>query len=213
MKLSKILAFLAFPLMFSAISHGYEYESNPDKAVLAHFRLSVPIGHQLQTSTNVIVIDLSSAGVTNEGFPHEFSNGYIEIYSIELDIDKVAASSASVRIGVVTFVNASTGAVSWFWAKEHPTNVNNTNLHGCFNYWPYSLKTKVVPNHGDGLTPFLITSTKTLESVDYQTDVELVSPAGAESGPPGKGDIVMEVENGSGVTLVDLRILYGIKRD
>lgn len=158
------------------------------------------------TSTATILIDLSDT--TN--WPHK-KNRQINISSIRMIVDKAAAGTFAARVGVVTFVDVSSGSVTWFWHLGSGLNVSNT-ANSQLTTGEYFYKCRVNPlvpvSVAEGTTPFIISNSKTLGSTVYQTDVPL--PSLLPVGPvfPGVGDIVMDISKGSTLQSLQVEIAY-----
>lgn len=181
-------------------AHAWFFQEVPDKTVTVRYRQAVAAN----ISTAAVVVHLADTTT----WPHS-DTGQLNVSSIRIEIDKVAASTGTVKLGVVNFVDSSTGSVTWFYSKESTTNVSNTNVKDYLSYVPNYLRLKVnpaaVPSTA-GTTPYLLSNDTTGGSTTYQTDVKLPSPAGNTA--PGAGDIVMFANSGSGAITVNLEIQY-----
>lgn len=181
--------------------HAWIFEQIPDKAVLVHYQFSVAAA----ITTNTVIIDLSDTS----GWPHK-DTGELNIDYYRFDIDRVATSSTSIKLGVLNYVNSSTGSVTWFAIYGSSLNVSNTSQLTQTNFLPASIKCRV--NTGltpdtTGFTPFIFSNDKTSGSTLFQTDVVLPSPNGNIF--PGVGDIILQVVNGGASTaLINADILY-----
>lgn len=156
-------------------------------------------------STAVLVIDLSD--ITN--YPHLTTLG-IDVIAASIQVDQVAAGTSTVKLGVITSVNASSGTVTWFFDNSNTLNVSNTENSRFINLYPSSINTRV----RSGTTPALISREKTTitpvagQPLLYQTDIPLFSTTGT-SVAPRAGDIVAEIQAGaSNGPLVDIGLLY-----
>lgn len=200
-KIKQIALLAGLILGVSVSARAWIFEQVPDKNVTVRYRLSVAAA----LSTATIAIDLSDT--TN--WPHK-ETGEINISAIRVDIDKVAASSATVKLGVVNFVNSSTGSVTWFYGREFSKNVSNTDVSHVVNYAPNFMKLRVNPGSNDdnGTTPYLFSNDTTNGSAIYQNDVFLPSPLGNDK--PGVGDIILAVNNTdyARVIIVSIEIQY-----
>jgi len=187
-------------LMFSAvIAKADIFDFSRDKLVTVHF--STSMGTAL-SATSYVLIDLSDT--TN--WPHK-ETGAISIHSIRLNVDKAAATTATLRIGVVTFVDASSGTVKWFYTAGNDLNVSNTEASQFSNYSEGFIRTKVQrANNAAGATPYLMSNETTTSSTLYQNDVTLVSPNGITT--PGLGDIVMHVSKASTALNFNVELTY-----
>lgn len=144
----------------------------------------------LTTSTYTILVDLSDT--TN--WPHKKTRE-INIVGLKVFVDKVAASTGSVKIGVMNMVNASTGSVTWFYNQSWIKNVSNTGNHNFMDYSFSPIKTRVEGGLAgtDGTTPYLLSNDKISQSTVFQTDVNLPTLVGQS--PPGRGDIIVQYQN------------------
>lgn len=203
MTIKQTRLFLFAALLFSvAPARAWVFEEVPDKCVSVTYRLPVAAN----VSTAAIVVDLSDT----VNFPHKL-NGVLNISSIGIEIDKAAASTTTVKLGVINYVNSSTGSVTWFRKVEGNLSVSNTNVETFRTYTPNFLKLRVeratLPDQ-DGATPFLISNDITSGSTIYQTDVNLPSPILAGGSPAGTGDLVLSVVNGAGAVTVTVEVQY-----
>lgn len=175
------------------------FESRSDKMVTARYRINVAAN----ISTAAVVIDLSDT----VNWPHK-DRREIRVNSIRLDVDKVSTSTFTAKVGVVNFVQASTGSVTWFRATESSANVSNTNVTDSSNYYPATLRLRVdsAGNATDGTTPYLISNDKTSGSTTYQTDVPLPSTNGNTA--PGAGDVILFIQNGASAITGAIEIQY-----
>lgn len=164
-----------------------------EKSNVVHFSTTV------LNATNPAFI-LISLSTTSDLFPHT-DRGQINISGINVIVDKVAAATATVRIGVVNFVNTSTGSVTFFYTNPSNRNVSNTGGRDFLNPNSAFYRCKVKPNgtatnvNVDGLTPFILSNEVRSGSSVYRSSatvsLQLPSPAGIMA--PKVGDIVMEV--------------------
>lgn len=188
---------------FVSASHAAFWEED---TVLVRYRLSVAAG----VSTAAVVIDLSSNTTT---WRHK-ETGEVDLDVVKIEVDKAAASTATVKLGVVNFVNESTGSVTWVYSKERELNVSNTDPRDYFDFRPNSYRLRVdpaaIPNT-NGSTPYAFSNDTTTGSTTYQTDVNLPSPSTGNVAP-GTGDVVLSVSNGTGAIVVNVEILYHTQR-
>jgi len=155
-------------------------------------------------STTAIIIDLSDT--TN--WPHKKSAS-INISGVWLDFDKAGASTGTVKVGVVSEVNATSGTVRWFYVAGNASNHVSTpgaqtpNINGL-------IRTKIT---GTGTTPYLLTNNSTALSTTYQTDVALPTAFGV-SAAPGVGDIVAFIEGGGAAATLTatIHLIYSAER-
>lgn len=192
----KFLGLLAFVAVGLAVpGHAYDYWSLIKDKTVVVTSSSTFTGI---ASTSTILIKLSDT--TN--YPHKMpANGVprqLNITSIELKIDKLPASTCTIRFGVVNFVDASSGSVTWF--KQFPQILNNSSANNNVSVYTtgeYYYKLKVVPliptGPAEGATPFILSNIRTNGSTIYQTDVNLPNPVG-NAAAPGVGDMVMQAD-------------------
>lgn len=171
-----------------------------EKTVMVRLSTTVPVNANPST---FLLVSLSTPTI----FPHAkviatapTINGEVDINNINIVVDKLAASSGTVKIGVVNFVNNSTGSVTFFYSKEFSKNASNTDIGAFGNGTPSFVRCKVIPSatqNRDGTTPFILTNDKRSGSSLYRSTETLAlqqnSPVGLIS--PLRGDIVMEVVN------------------
>lgn len=168
--------------------------SSKEEPVLVKFDANVRI------SSSIILIDLSSTSMTGGIFPH-MNKGSINIFEPSVTVDKFsAASSGTVRLGVLTTVNAATGTVTWFYSAT-PSNLSEI---APLDTWAY--RTRVDRN---AATPFILSSTKTVASTTYQNDTGLAGLS-TNDATPEVGDIILEITNG-GQNVGPLKVNVGIK--
>lgn len=199
LKLTKFFTFTALLFCVSQ-AQAWVFEQIPDKTVAVKYRHSLAAN----TSTNTILIDLSDT--TN--FPHK-ETGQINISSIRVEFDKAAASTGTIKLGVVTYVNSSTGAVTWFYGKESLFNVSNAEPTDILNQSPNFYKLKVRPNGEgtNGSTPYVLSNDTSGFVTTFQTDVVLTTPTGTMAAP-GLGDIVFQGSSGAATVVINIEVLY-----
>lgn len=154
-------------------------------------------------STSAVVIDLSDTA----NYPHK-EKGNINISSVRIDIDKAAASTCTVRVGVVTFVNTSTGSVTWFVTRALRLNASNTGVNAFIQYAPNYLNLKAVSAGVDvtGTTPNILSNSLTAGSTEFQTDLGI--PGTYTTVAPNRGDVIVQINNGTAATDVKIEIQY-----
>lgn len=204
---SKLLRFalLASGLFFFGflrLAHAGQLESDlRTKTIQLHYTQLVAVN----TSTNIVLISVSSTTY----WPNPTAEtGYININNLYIQVDKVAASTSTVKVGVVTYVDTSTGSVKYFAVLSSSKSVSN-NLNNYFYESDNSFRClKVIsatPNSGfDGTTPFLISNDIVSGSTLFQSDVVLPAVDVTNGGmfspssgniAPGLGDIVASIFN------------------
>lgn len=154
-------------------------------------------------STAAIVVDLSNT--TN--WPHK-NTGSIDISGIWVDFDRTGTSTSTVKIGVLTSVDASSGNVTYFWIAGN--TVNHVATQG-----PVSpnlgslLRTEVT---SDGVTPFILSNNKHTASAIYKTTITLPTPNGTFVAPAA-GDIVVYIEGSAAAAITaTVHLLYTSER-
>lgn len=184
--MKKFLGFLLLVGCMAGVSWGYDYQMIPDQNALIHHQVTLA---NTVTSTSNIIVDLSDT--TN--WPHD-GDKEIRISGIRVDIDKAAASTCTVKLGVITYVASSTGSVKWFHVCGSTINVSNTATQYYVNYAPSYLRTLVVQTSTvtEGSTPHFMSNDETLKSTTYQTDVLLPTTYGTDAYPK-VGDIILYV--------------------
>lgn len=196
--MKKIILALA-AMFFTSLAHAAPYDSIfRDNAVQVIYT-----SPGITTSTAAIIIDLSDT--TN--WPHK-QTGSIDIATIWVDFDKIGTSTCTVKIGVVTAVDSSSGTVTYFWVANSTMNhvstpgVNSPELNGL-------IRAKV---SSAGTTPFILSNNKHTSSTLYQTDVTLPTANGTYV-VPAAGDIVLFVDgNAVTNTTVTVHLLYSSER-
>lgn len=190
-KLLAVVLFLIAPIRIHAAITDPEVLQ--EKSVLLFFSTTVAAA----SNANFDLISLSTSANL---FPH-LDTGEIDTHYIHIVVDKIAAATATVKIGVVNFVNTSTGSVTFFYEKVANRNVSNTVGSDMFAPEPAFVRCKVRPNNTalttdvDGLTPFILSNDKLSGSALYHSTTtataQLNSPVGLIS--PRVGDIIMQV--------------------
>jgi len=195
---------LIFLLCFCSVSHALVTDYIPEESVTVNYNLSVAA----DISTTTLLIDKSDT--TN--WPH-VKDQWINVDSIKLSVDGVAASTQSVKIGVVSKIHASSGSVTWFHTYRKELNVtgNQTMVEGGnYNPAPSFLRLRVDGGvsfgDGEGSTSYLISNDTDLNTTTYQSDVNLPSPDGNTA--PGIGDIIMQISNGASAIVIDAQLIY-----
>lgn len=186
--LKKIFVALALIGLFHTVSHAVGSSSLTDRSHTIRYRIETAAA---TASTSAVIIDLSDT--TN--YPHK-ETGYVVVDSIRIQVDKAAASTCTVRVGVVNFVNSSTGSVTWFATNENLLNVSNTDNDPLLHYGMFPIKlyvTRAATADTQGGTPFLLSNETTNGSTTYQNDVALPSPILSGSSRPGVGDVVIDI--------------------
>lgn len=181
------------------------FDGIDDRAVTVAYNLELSAA---ATSTTTLIIDLSDTA----NWPHKETGGLV-IGNVRVELDKAAASTTTVRLGVVNFVNTSTGSVTWVWSNKNRLNVSNTNTGGLNNYYPIPLRLRVKPNATpamNGSTPYVLSNDTTSGSTTFQTDVTLASPNGHTT--PGVGDLVLDLTRGNVAVNLHIEVQYYAER-
>lgn len=183
------------------------YEEAKDKSNLLVYRNAMAAA---TVSTAAVLIDLSDT--TN--WPHKEDES-IEIQGIRLQVDKTtsATSTFTVRIGVLNYVDTSSGTVTWFWNHEEGLSVTSNTSVANYVEYPAALNFKVLRGTGtmEGTVPNL-KSNLTLNTNIFQTDVMLPSPATGGNTKPGYGDIVALIDKGASAITFTFEIFYNSQR-
>lgn len=170
-------------------------ETERERNKLSRYSLS-----SVGSTKYVVLVDLSD--ITN--WPHT-STGRIDISFIGVTVDRAANSVGSVRIGVVTRVDATNGDLSYFFEVNF-TNAADTFISRSENYAPSQIKCGV---SAGGVTTAIVGNDKLTNSTAIQTDVALDSFRGATTVSPAVGDIIGEFTYTSGTAYgATMRILY-----
>ena len=195
----KKLIFALAVLAVSSPLHALPYSSVfRDDAVEIVYTSPAVVG-----STAAVLIDLSNTTT----WPHK-QTGSANIYGIWVDFDKIGASTGTVKVGVVTNIDGSSGTVKWFYVAANTTNHVSTP-------GPTSpviaglIRTKVSGN----ATPFITTNNSSSFSTLYQTDVTLPTAAGTFVAPA-IGDVVAFIEGGgtSATLTATIHLTYSAER-
>lgn len=176
-----------------------------DKSYTLHFSSAMPTA---ATAGNWVLIDLSST----TSFPHK-ETGFVGIASARVIVDKAAATTATVKLGVVTRVNFSSGTVSWFYSSNQLNNVSNTSALMESNPFEAIYKLRVddsVPDTTAGTTPYLLTSDITSNSTTYNSTTTLPSTIsiGAADRAPQVGDIILNVAKSAAAATITVDLIY-----
>lgn len=201
MKLKKLLPALAGGLVALLVGVGPQ----PAYAGLFGFGDTPVTIHYSKTSitasTTAILVDLSDT--TN--FKHSKTNG-ANIDSIRLDIGKVAGSSGTIKLGVVTEVDASNGSVYWFTTKHMQEGTVEKNLDDEIGFSLSKIRTRIDPDNDVPL--YFATNDSSLGDTTYQTDVNLPTVLGSNAAPA-EGDIIFQFTNDGGDAWnISLRLSY-----
>lgn len=199
----KLVFSLAIFLGIPSFAMALNFEKNPDRNGFIKYTQTLTT---TVVSTSAVLIDVSDT--TN--WPHG-ETGEVQINFIRVSVDKAAASTSTVRIGVVTAVNATNGNVTWVYGLSSLQNVSNTSLGGVIDFQPSWIGLKAIL--ADGSTPDVLSNDTTTSSSVYQNDAVLPSTSGTDVAPA-VGDIVVEfTKPGTGTTAIfTVEALYHVIR-
>lgn len=173
-----------------------------EKTVVVHYSTTVPAG---ATST----FDLISIATTTGFFPH-LDRGELDPNYINTLADKVSTSSGNIKIGVLSYVGASTGTAVFFFNNSFLKNVSNnanslmTNSSDTFYRCRVTSARTATNSDVDGITPFILSNDKRQGSTNYHIGGLIASPIPAGFVNPNVGDIVMEVNNSDSVNSINV---------
>ena len=199
----KLVFSMAIFLGIPSLSMAWDFEKNPDRNGFIKYTQTLTT---VVVSTSAVLIDVSDT--TN--WPHG-ETGEVQINFIRVSVDKAAASTATVGIGVVTALSASNGNVTWVYGLSSLHNVSNTSLGEVVDFQPSWIGLKAIP--ADGSTPDILSNDTTSASSVYQNDTILPSTSGTDVAPA-VGDIVLELTKpGTGTTAIfTVEALYHVIR-
>lgn len=176
--MKKLFAALLFLGFCSGVAHA-----RTDENVRLTGRVAKYTFTGITASTSSVLIDLSDQA----NFRHQ-QTGEVVITGIRVVVDKVAASSGTVRLGVVSAVSATNGTVKYFYEKPFEKDTVGTHLVEWFNINPVPVRTIV---DSAGLTPGFVSNVQDASDTTYQTDVRLNTPVGTTF--PAVGDIIFRL--------------------
>lgn len=188
---------------------------NREKAVTVHFSTTVNAG----ASPSFLLISLSTPTL----FPHQnittFDNGEIDISHLRVQVDKVAASTGSIKVGVVSFINSSTSTVVYFYTKSYLRNVSNTIEPSSYNnLTPSFIRCRVIPAANPqttrGTTPYILSNERREASFIYNSTTTIASAVLDTSIVPQVGDVILEIVNSDATNAVTVTVdfLYHAER-
>lgn len=160
-------------------------------------------------STTTLIIKRSS-----NTWPAQDGDREVHLYNVRAYVDKAAASTCTVKLGVVTNTSSTTGHVAYFMDIVNTLNVSNTNNLGWMESKAlYNLRVDpvvTVSSSAIGSTPYLLTNDKS-GAVDYaQNDLQIVTILGIHE-EPAPGDVVLRIVNGTGAIAVYLEVQYDVE--
>lgn len=159
--MKKILLFLSLFLMAGLAKAGLFAGSpgTPDSYAVVYATYAAST-----ISTTTVVVSLSSQTVGGGNiWPHPLNARSIVVDTIQIEVDKAAATTAGIKIGVVREVNESSGTVTWFDTCNSTINVSNTNPFQNVQYVNGGLDTRVNPvsvagGASIGTTPWILSN-------------------------------------------------------
>jgi len=181
-------------LLLLPLTRSYALWERPD------YNTAVYATSALTTSTAAVVVDLSDTS----GYPHRL-DGQVNVAGVRLDVYKAASSSGTIKVGVVTRVNATSGDVKWFYTFNFSQDAAGTKYTDTFITPDAPIRAQV---KSDGTTPNIVSNNITTSSTTYQNDVVLPTSSNSNVAP-GVGDIVVDLTNsGSGAVNFTLGLNY-----
>lgn len=200
--MKKLFGFLILSFM-GTLCHADLFDLTKSKEFTILF--SSQSGTGFSGTTTYTLIDLSDT----VNWPHKETGG-IHITSIQTEMDKAAASTSTIRIGVVNYVGVSTGSITWLATRRGEQNVSNTNILFAHDYPDFGIYAKVRPSataNVDGATPGAL-STEKSSGVSYIAQNTALPTILSGSSFPAVGDIVIELNKGATAINYSVRIKY-----
>lgn len=159
--------------------------------------------NNVSASTNTILIKLSDTS----NYPHK-STGFIDIGSMRVMLGKVATSTGTVKIGVVTRATPTGSDIKYFFMYDLATEVTATAPSQIMSEWFFArLRVK-----SDGTTPFLISNDTTLSSSVFSSTSAYTTAAGTFAGLA-PGDVVMTYTSvGSNPMNINIELKYSSEK-
>jgi hypothetical protein len=170
------------------------------------------------TTTAVLVSLSSQTAAGGNIWPHPLTARAIVIDSVQNEIDKAAATTAGVKIGVVREINISSGTIVWFDTCNSTVNVSNTNPFQNIQYGNGGLNTRVNPvsvsgGPNIGTTPWIFSNDLTSASPIYISSPTVGYPSTASQSAIYRlqvGDIVQQIAT-SGAANIATQIRYHVE--
>jgi len=155
-------------------------------------------------NTGYVLIDLSDGGGygSTGHFQHSLT-GRIDISLIKLEIDKSSSATGNVKIGVVTSINATDAAVTWFLSSNF-ANADPNKITIFEPFTPSQVKCGAV----GGVMQRIVSNDKDTANTLFQNDTALGSPLGLATVIPGIGDIVLQITRTAGTIGISTKIIY-----
>lgn len=176
-----------------------------NKTVMVNYVFTAVAG---LASTTTLVISLSSTTDTSiitissqTAWPHH-DTGHINITGIRCFIDKLPLSTASIKLGVVTDVNTSSGNASNFFTFLRSSSTVSDNLESVMVTDNQMKNLRVIPGlrtlangytEPRGMTPYLVTNDLITSSSLLKSTLLLPSPSAVGLNIPKAGDVIMTV--------------------
>lgn len=159
--------------------------------------------NNVTASTSTVLIKLSDT----LNYPHKY-NGAININNIKVSVDKVAASSGTVKIGVITASSPTAVSVNFFYEGSFKRDTLATIFRENKNQDGFLTRCRVIASS----TPYIATNDQIIASTIFGAGTLLPSPVGSST-VGGPGDIVMfYTANGAGTVDIDIELVYNSER-
>lgn len=155
---------------------GAQYSSVPTRAVFSGFYKS-----GVTASGYGILVSLRDT--TN--FPHD-STGRLDISGVYMSIDRNNTATGSLRIGVITRVDANSADITYFQVASFENSLDQSVIRDR-NYSTSRIKCGVV----SGKTKCIVSALKESAVTGIKTTAPMDSPLGPASVTPGVGDIII----------------------
>lgn len=201
--MKKLFGFLILTFMGIGISHAELFDYTAQKEFTITYSTQMPTA--IINSGPLMLIKLSSTTI----WPHKEA-GAVHITSIQTELDKAATSTTTIKIGVINYLGASTGSVTWFSIQRTELNVSNTGniLQEWYpNMGIYAKVIAPVAADTDGLTPYILSTEKSSGSSSYKLGTAVPTILGTTV-MPALGDIVMEITKGGVAINYNIRVKY-----
>jgi hypothetical protein len=195
----KKLLFALFMLLGGS-AYAIDFQVSREEAGFVKYKWD-----DIAASTTAILVDLSD--ITN--FPHS-KTGYVVVNALRVNIDKAAASTGTVRIGLIVAISTTVGSVEWIHTTNFDRDTVSTHLEEMINFAPACIRAYA---NTSGATPYLI-GISTANSTLFQSDVNLPTtyqPSGAVA--PAVGDLVLRYDAiGSTAMDIEVELWYDTRR-